>query len=86
MSKLKNTYECYRKHFTNIRVSGRGVFKIKSAQVEIQLSDNTGAEIPPEKFGEIVKKFQNSGCFLVNINILKEGNDCPFVSGKVNDI
>lgn len=60
LSKLKNTCESYRRYFTHNRVLG--VFKIKSAQVEIQLSDNTRAEISPEKFGEIVKKFQNSGC------------------------
>lgn len=32
------------------------------------MSDNTGAVIPKTKFENVVKQYQNSGCFVVNIN------------------
>lgn len=51
--------------------------------MNINLTDNIGADIYPERFPRIITRYQNSGSFYINVNIKFEKNETQLVTPMV---
>lgn len=58
-------------------------FRISANSIKVQLFDNIGANIPKERFSDIVRQYQTSAAFFVDVHIVEADKDALIVSVKV---